>query len=412
MKFFRVSYKRGKEHNKTIVKAENRIEAIKKFYDMQLGVLIKIEEIQEPLSMKIERYLEFWKNPINRGKVNDEKYIAALDQIATMLDAGMPLNVSIEETAKNSDDPQIKIIFNHILANIEKGMSLSDSASRYSKQLGHLSISMFKLGEETGSLADAVKKLAEILQEILDNRRKFKKATRYPLFTMVAMAIAFTIVIIYVVPQFESFFKSSHMELPLPTKILLWLENALINFGPYILINAVLVTVTIGYFYNTSDKFRIMMDRLQLKIYIIGDVTYLALMGRFFYLFRVLNDAGIPLLDALNMALEVVTNRYMQERLKIIPAAVEEGRSLHEGITKSEQCESMVIQMIKSGEMSGSLGKMLDKVTKIYKERFNYIVDNIATLIEPVMIAAIAGFVLVLAMGIFLPMWNMVNLAN
>jgi len=412
LKFFRVSYKRGKEHNKTIVKAENRIEAIKKFYDMQLGVLVKIEEIQEPLSMKIERYLEFWKNPINRGKVNDEKYIAALDQISTMLDAGMPLNVSIEETAKNSDDPQIKIIFNHILADVEKGMSLSDSASRYSKQLGYLSISMFKLGEETGSLADAIKKLAEILQEILDNRRKFKKATRYPLFTIVAMAIAFTIVIIYVVPQFESFFKSSHMELPLPTKILLWLENALINFGPYILIDAVLVAVAIGYFYNTSDKFRIMLDRLQLKIYIIGDVTYLALIGRFFYLFRVLNDAGIPLLDALNMSLEVVTNRYMQERLKIIPAAVEEGRSLHEGITESEQCESMVIQMIKSGEMSGSLGKMLDKVTKIYKERFNYIVDNIATLIEPVMIAAIAGFVIVLAMGIFLPMWNMVNVTN
>ncbi|WOE69709.1 type II secretion system F family protein [Hydrogenimonas thermophila] len=412
MKFFRISYKRGKTHNKTIVKAENRIEAVKKFYEMKLGVLIKIEEIQEPISMKIEKQIEYWKNPINRGKVNDEKYIAALDQIATMLDAGMPLNVSIEETAKNSDDPQIKMIFNHILADVEKGMSLSDSAARYSKQLGHLSVSMFKLGEETGSLADAVKKLAEILQEILDNRRKFKKATRYPLFTLAAMAIAFTIVIIYVVPQFESFFKSSHMELPIPTKILLWLENALINFGPYIIINAILIAVAIGYFYNKSDKFRIIMDRFQLKIYIIGDVTYLALIGRFFYLFRVLNDAGIPLLDALNMALEVVTNRYMQERLKRIPAAVEEGRSLHEGITESELCESMVIQMIKSGEMSGSLGKMLDKVTKIYKERFNYIVENIATLIEPIMIAAIAGFVLVLAMGIFLPMWNMTNVAN
>ncbi|SFP52432.1 type II secretion system F family protein [Hydrogenimonas thermophila] len=412
MKFFRISYKRGKTHNNTIVKAENRIEAVKKFYEMKLGVLIKIEEIQEPISMKIEKQIEYWKNPINRGKVNDEKYIAALDQIATMLDAGMPLNVSIEETAKNSDDPQIKMIFNHILADVEKGMSLSDSAARYSKQLGHLSVSMFKLGEETGSLADAVKKLAEILQEILDNRRKFKKATRYPLFTLAAMAIAFTIVIIYVVPQFESFFKSSHMELPIPTKILLWLENALINFGPYIIINAILIAVAIGYFYNKSDKFRIIMDRFQLKIYIIGDVTYLALIGRFFYLFRVLNDAGIPLLDALNMALEVVTNRYMQERLKRIPAAVEEGRSLHEGITESELCESMVIQMIKSGEMSGSLGKMLDKVTKIYKERFNYIVENIATLIEPIMIAAIAGFVLVLAMGIFLPMWNMTNVAN
>ena len=412
MKFFNIIYKRGKTRNKTVVEAENRIDAIKKFYDMKIGVLVKIEEVQEPISIKIQKQIEFWKNPINHGKVSDEKYIAALDQIATMLDAGMPLNVSIEETVKNSDDPQLKMIFSNILADVEKGMSLSVSASHYTKQLGSLSISMFKLGEETGSLANAIKKLAEILQEILDNRRKFKKATRYPLFTMAAMAVAFTIVIIYVVPQFETFFKTSHMELPIPTKILLWLENALVNFGPYILLSGFIVAVVLGYFYNTNDKFRIFMDGILLKIYIIGDVTYLALIGRFFYLFRVLNDAGIPILNAINMALEVVSNRHMQERLKLIPEAIEEGRALYEGLEDSKLCESMIIQMVKSGEMSGSLSKMLDKTAKVYKERFNYIVDNISALIEPVLIAAIAGFVLVLAMGIFLPMWNMVNVAN
>jgi len=412
LKFFKILYKRGKTHNKTIIEAENRVDAIKRFYELQLGVLVKIEEISEPLTTKIEKSIQRWKNPISRGKVNDEKYIAALDQIATMLDAGMPLNICIEEIANNSSDPQIKMIFNQILSNVENGMSLSHSALKFQKQLGHLSISMFKLGEETGSLADAVKKLAEILQEILDNRRKFKKATRYPIFTIAAMAIAFAIVIIYVVPQFELFFKSYHMELPLPTKILLWIENALVNFGPYILIGTILIAVIVGYFYNTNDEFRILMDRLQLKIYIIGDVTYFALMGRFFYLLRVLNEAGIPLLNALNMALEVVTNRHIQERLKRITRAIKEGKSLNEGIADSELCENMIIQMIKSGEMSGSLSKMLDKVAKIYKDRFNYIVDNISALIEPILIAAIAGFVVVFAMGIFLPMWNMVNIAN
>jgi general secretion pathway protein F len=412
MKFFKVFYKRGKSYSETIIEAESRLDAIKKFNEMQIGVLVKIKETQQPLTMKIKNFIDHLNNPINRGKVNEEKYIAALEQLAIMLDAGMPLNVSLEETAKNCPDPQVKMILNQILLDVESGMGLGASASRFSKQLGKLSISMFKLGEETGSLAESIKKLAEILQEILDNRRKFKKATRYPLFTMTAMGIAFTIVIVYVVPQFEAFFKSSHMELPLPTKILLWLENALVNYGPYILGYAVLVSLVIGYFYSISDKFRLFMDRIQLKIYIIGEVTYLALLGRFFYLFKVLNESGIPLLEALRMALEVVTNRYIQERLKKIPLAIEEGRSLYEGIEESELCEGMIIQMIKSGEMSGSLGKMFDKTAKIYKDRFNYIVDNIATLIEPIMIAAIAGFVLVLAMGIFLPMWNMVNIAN
>jgi len=412
LKFFKIFYKRARLKDKTIIEAENRVDAIKKFYDLKIGVIIKVEEISEPLSFKIKRFIDEQRNPINRGRVNDEKYIAALDQMATMLDVGMPLNLTIEEIAKNSDDPQLQMIFSNILSDVEKGLSLSASASNYVKQLGHLSISMFRLGEETGSLAQTVKKLAEILQEILDNRRKFKKATRYPLFTIFAMMIAFTIVIIYVVPQFEAFFKSSDMDLPIPTKVLLWLENALITFGPYIIIGAAILAVVIGYFYNKNDKFKILMDKFQLKIYVTGNVIYLALIGRFFYLFRVLNEAGIPLIDALNMSLEVVTNRYMQENLKKIPAAVEDGKSLYEGVAESGLCENMIIQMIKSGEMSGSLGKMLDKIIDIYKERFTYIVDNISTLIEPLLISAIAGFVLVLALGIFLPMWNMVNIAN
>ena len=118
------------------------------------------------------------------------------------------------------------------------------------------------------------------------------------------------------------------------------------------------------------------------------------------------------MIDALQIAMGVVENNYIRQELQKIPVAIEDGRSLAQGFSESGQFEGMVMQMIKAGESSGSLGTMLGKVNRVYNSRYDYIVDNVATLIEPILIAAIAGFVLVLALGIFLPMWSMVDLAG
>jgi general secretion pathway protein F len=412
VKFFRVRYKQGKYRRSTILEAAHKAEAIKRFRDQSLGVPLEVKEVSQPFSMKWANFKKHFTNPIKNRRVKDESYIAFLDQLSTMLDAGMPINTCMAESITDTEDPMIRAIFTEVLRDIESGLSLSKSVVNYQRQLGTLSLSMFELGEQTGTLSNAIAKLSAIMQQIFDNRQKLKKATRYPVFIIIAMSIAFTVVITFVVPQFQSFFEQSGMELPFPTKLLLWTEHAIRIYGPYILVGAIILSVSFSYAYKRYPALRLKTDQYLLRIYIVGKVTYYAMIGRFVYLFNILTDAGIPMIDALEIAMGVVENSYIKQELQKIPTAIEDGRSLAQGFTESGQFEGMIMQMIKAGESSGSLGTMLSKVNKVYNSRYDYIVDNVATMIEPILIAAIAGFVLVLALGIFLPMWSMVDIAG
>ena len=412
MKYFKINYKIAKKRDSIVVEAENKIEAMQKFYDMKIGILVKMQEVAKPLDLRWKEYEAKFNNPIKKRRVNTERFIALLDQIAIMLDAGLPLNYVLAESVRNEKDAMLKAIFLKINNDIEGGKGLYHAAEPFKEQLGYIALSMFKLGEETGQLSESITHLIAILQNILDNRKKFKKATRYPLVIIVAMAIAFTVVITFVVPQFESFFRESKMELPLPTQFLLWTEHAINVYGVYILSSAISLAIIINILYNKNEKIRLFLDKITLKIFIIGKATLNATISRFMYVFRVLVDAGIPMVTALKIASGIVENSYLKQRIDKIPSAIEDGKSLNQGFAETEIFENMMVEMIKAGEVGGGLEKMLGKVTKIYKDRFDYIVDNIATLIEPILIAAIAGFVMVLALGIFLPMWNMVDLAN
>ncbi|MFA6144125.1 MAG: type II secretion system F family protein [Sulfurimonas sp.] len=412
MKFFRIRYKQGKHQFTLVLEAIHKAEALKKFRDKALGVPVKITEVSEPFSMKINRLKEHYKSPIKNKRVKDEPYIAFLDQLSTMLDAGIPVNSCLEDSLDDTPDPMLRAIFTAVLRDIESGLSLSRSVVNYQRQLGTLSLSMFELGEQTGTLSTAIAKLSAILQQIFDNRQKLKKATRYPMFILIAMGIAFTVVITFVVPQFQSFFEQSGMELPFPTKVLLWTEHAIRMYGIYVISSAILLSTAFSFAYRRSAVLRLKTDQYFLRIYIVGKVTYYAMIGRFIYLFNILTESGIPMIDALKIAMGVVENNYIKQQLAKIPTAIEDGRSLAQGFSESGQFEGMIMQMIKAGENSGSLGVMLGKVNKVYNSRYDYIVDNVASLIEPLLITAIAGFVLVLALGIFLPMWSMVDVAG
>jgi len=412
MKYFRIQYKQGKYRGLHVLEASNRLEATKQFSTLSLGVIQKVIEVPQPFSIRFEKFQEKWDNPIKKKPVNDLEYIVVLEQLYVMLDAGMPINISLEQAIEGTQNEMIKAIFTSILEDIEGGLSLTASAKKYTLQLGTLSISMFDLGEKTGTLSESIKRLADIIQEIYDNRIKLKKATRYPTFIIMAMAIAFTVVIIYVVPQFEDLFRSAKLELPFPTRLLLWLENALVSYGPYILGSAVLLAAMFTKMYNKSKNIRLKTDKFLLKIYIVGDVTYLAMIGRFVYIFDVLSAAGIPIIDALRTANGIVDNTYMHQQLSKVAEAIEDGKSLHQGFVETELFDSMPLQMLKAGEQSGSIDRMLTKMSKLFRDKYNYIIDNVATMIEPILITAIAGFVLLLALGIFLPMWSMVELAG
>ncbi|MFB1009555.1 MAG: type II secretion system F family protein, partial [Sulfurospirillum sp.] len=230
---------------------------------------------------------------------------------------------------------------------------------------------------------------------------------RYPLTVVVAIAIAFSILMIYVVPKFKDIFTQFKAELPLPTRILLLMENLINNYGLYLLAAIVAIIILFQYMLNNNEEFKKQYDQYILKIYLIGDIIFYATLSRFCLVFTELIRAGIPIADALDTALLTLDNTHLKKKLSAVKISVQRGISLTESFRDTELFEGMLIQMIQAGEQSGTLDKMLEKVTLYYKSRFSQIIDNIASYIEPILLGFIAAMVLLMALGIFMPMWDM-----
>jgi len=409
--YFRVKYLKAGQEESILIEAVNINEAINKFKAQNIGVMLGIDEAEEPLEAKLKTLLNKVDSFFN-SSIDIEEYIAVLDQIYVMLDASMSLTDILQNVRENIKNKRLKYILTTISQDVESGLSISVSMKKFEKDLGKLSVAMIDLGEQTGLLSEAFKDLADILTEINENRKKLKSATKYPLFIIFAMSIAFAIVILFVIPPFKAIFAQLGTQLPLPTRFLLWLEWFLRTFGPYIIGMAIIVAVIINILYKKYEKVRLYIDKFMLKIFIVGQVIKFAMLGRFLYAFDKMVAAGIPILDALTTAIEIVDNNYLKQQLIKIKHNIAEGRGLAKGFEETKVFEKMIIQMIKSGEESGNLNIMLEKAANYYKNKYLYIVDNISTLLEPILIMGIAGFVTMLAFGIFLPMWGMADAVN
>jgi general secretion pathway protein F len=407
MAFFKIIYLKDGRENFEVVEAQNFVDAIKIFKSLKKGVFLRVEETGEPLNIKLNKLKEILEEKFTPKKIDLEEYIGVLNQMYVMIDAGLPLLQTLSNVTKNIKNKKLKKIFTELNRDVQSGNNISNSLKKYAKELGHISISMIEVGEQTGTLAESIKDLAEILEEIFDNRRRLKKATRYPIFIIFAMIIAFTVVILFVIPPFKGIFEDLGSELPLATRFLLWLEYAIVNYGLLIVLVSVSISVIIAILYKKYSKVEIFLDKFLLKVYIVGRVLYLAMLGRFIFVFDKLVEAGIPITDSLDTSLNIVENSYLRERLSKIKLAIQEGRGLSEGFKSSDIFEDLTYDMIEAGEESGSINKMLDKISNYYRSKYIDMVDNISTLIEPILIAAIAGFVATLALGIFLPMWNL-----
>jgi len=407
--YFEVTYLKEGKRLKKVVQADNFLQASQIFKKMKLGVFLGAKETSEPLEIKLEKLKKSFEKAIEKSKIDLEEYVAVLEQIYVMLDASLSLNDILADISENIKNKKLKEILIQLNQDVQSGLNVSSSLQKYEKEIGKLSISMIELGEQTGMLAEAFRDLAQILSEIIENRKKLKSATRYPMFILFAMIIAFTVVILFVIPPFKSIFSDLGAELPMPTKFLLWLEHFLRVFGPWIMAISIVMMIVINYLYHKYEKVELFMDKLMLKVYIVGDVINYAMLGRFLYSFDKMVEAGIPIMDALDTALGVVDNLYLKTQLSKIKNSIAEGRGLASGFRDSNLFENMIIQMIQSGENSGSLNRMLGKASNFYRNKYLNIVENISALIEPILIAAIAGFVVMLAFGIFLPMWGMAD---
>jgi general secretion pathway protein F len=373
------------------------------------GIILKVTEAEPPLEEKFKHFKTNLTKNLQKKKIKQDALIASTRQLAVMTNAGIPINDSIIEIARSANDERLKDIFLSLADDINAGHSLSHAVGNYRFELGNLTLAMIELGEKTGNVAEALYSLSDMLEEIRANVIKFKKAMSYPRNVMIAMAVAFTILISYVVPQFKTIFESLHAKLPLPTVILLKLEYLFNNFGPYILAILFFSYMVFKFMVNNYTNFRYGFHKFLLKVYLIKNVIMYATLSRFMLVFSELIRAGIPIAEALDTSISMVDNLPLKDKLSTVRATVEKGGNLHNGLKETGLFENMIIQMVSAGESSGQLDSMMQKVAEYYKMKFDAIIDGLAEAIEPIMLFVIACMVLLLALGIFLPMWDMGN---
>ena len=389
--------------------AKNKKEANEYAKLKHSGLIIKVVEADEPLEEQLKRFKTNLLKNLRKRKIKPDALIAAIRQLAVMVNAGISIHDSLNEIANSTQDEALKVVFSKLADDINSGHSLSNSMENFKYELGNLTIAMVKLGEKTGNLDESLYSLANMLEEIRANIIKFKKAMAYPRNVMIAMAIAFTILISYVVPQFKSIFEELNAELPLPTQILLTLEYIFNNYGPYILAIVFIGIFTFKYLINNHKNIRYNWHQFLLKIYLIKSIIKYSTLSRFTLVFSELIRAGIPIAEALETSVSMIDNLPLKQKLSSVRMIVEKGGSLNKGLEDTKLFENMIIQMIRAGEDSGTLDSMVNKVAQYFKMRFDAIIDGLSEAIEPIMLIIIASMVILLALGIFLPMWDMGN---
>ncbi len=373
------------------------------------GLVLKIVESSPPFEDRIKKFKENLVSNLRKKKLKQDSLIAAIRQLAVMANAGISIHDSLREIAEATNDKNLQKILSTIAEDINSGLSMSQSMENFRYELGNLSLAMVELGEKTGNMSESLHKLADMLEEIRKNITKFKKAMAYPRNVMIAMAVAFTILISYVVPQFKKIFEQLNAELPMPTKILLFLEHLFNTYGIFVIAGIIITFLTARYLIDHYKNIRYKWHTFLLKTYLIGNIILFSTLNRFTLVFSELVRAGIPIAEALETSIAMIDNLPLKEKLLNVRGTVEKGGSLNDGMADTGLFENMIIQMISAGESSGQLDAMLDKVNDYYKMRFDAIIDGLSEAVEPIMLFMIAGMVIMLALGIFLPMWDMGN---
>ena len=414
MKYFNVTVMDKGQKRQELIKADNKMTAIKLIKNkFPTDMVIRAVETSAPLEDSIaELFSGISKTFKSKIPINDK--ISTIRQIAVMTDAGISITDTLEDVANNTDNKQLKDIYFKIFNDINAGNSMSDAMEPYTEEVGHVALAMTNLGERTGTISESYHKLADILENLRNNTMKFKKAIRTPMITLAAMAIAFTILIMVVVPKFKEIFDKFKTELPLPTQILLKLEWAFSNYGLLILLILIGLIVAIKYFYKNNRDFKYKMDKMMIhpKFYLINKAIFLSTMHKYNLVFGELVKSGIPVSEALVTAVGMVDNLAIKEKLLTVNANIGRGMNLTEAFELTGLYQNMLLQMIRAGETGGQLDSMLEKVTQYYEMEFQDLIDNLTVYIEPIMLFFIAGLVLLMALGIFMPMWDLGKAVN
>ncbi|MCB4204521.1 type II secretion system F family protein [Deferribacterales bacterium Es71-Z0220] len=342
------------------------------------------------------------------SKVKLEELIVLTRQFATLFDAGIPVVKILDRMSKQNFSEKLLTAILKIKEDVEAGLSLSAAFGRQKGIFSPLYINMLKVGEEGGVLDIVLSRLADILETDLETRNRIKHATRYPKLTVGAIAVAFSILVVFVIPKFVGLFNKFKAELPLPTKILIWINYFVQNYW-WLIIFIIFSAIFAYKKYKSTEKGKVKIDLLVFKIPIIGPILHKIYISRITRILGLLYRSGIPVVSSFDIVSEVSGNEIIKKEIQNVKIRVSQGNNIAASFGYSEYFPEVVTDMIAAGEETGRLDEMLEKIADYYDEETDYAIKNLSTAIEPILLVLIAGMVILLALGVFLPMWDMIK---
>jgi len=326
-------------------------------------------------------------------------------QMYTMMKSGVPIVRAMNGIISSTRNVYLADALKESLSYLESGRDLASSLGRHPEIFPTLFISMVRVGEETGRLDEAFMRITRYLELEKETRQRIKAAIRYPIFVIVAIAIAMVVINIFVIPTFAALFAKADVALPWQTRLLMMTSDFFVAWWPVLL--AGLIGAAIGFrSYIQTEKGRYWWDRNKLRIPIIGNIIHRATLGRFARAFSMALTSGVPLVQAMTVVARSVDNEYVAEHILNMRNGIERGESLTRTATITGQFTPLVLQMLSVGEETGEVDNLLVEVADFYEREVDYDIKNLSSSIEPVLIIAIGIMVLILALGVFLPMWD------
>lgn len=363
---------------------------------MKVGIFpIEIKEI------KGKKNKNFFKKKLNRYDLllfTREMYI--------LIKSGVPLTKALKSMEISNENILLKAIYQDIRMSIDNGYELNMALQKHDNFFSVFYINMVRIGEITGRLEEVFLKLYEYIEFEEDMKKKGKSALRYPSIVLSVMALAFVVVMTFVIPTFAKVYQNFHAQLPIQTRILIGISHFMLHNG--LLLFVILSTIFYGFrYYIKTEQGRFWWDKTKFEFPIIGKTIKKSVLARFSKSFSIAIKSGLPIIQSLNILSQIVDNIYISKHIENIRENVEKGNTLYASFKSTNVFQPLVLEMIATGEEAGQLDVMTEEISKIYEEEIAYELKTLSDNLEPLVLLLLGGLLLVFALGVLLPTWDL-----
>lgn len=374
--------------------------------DMAVSQLMQKGITPLKIQQKREIATKDGKSVTRSKRISSEELILFTRQLHALTKAGVPIIRALNGLSESTNNEQLKTVLQDLSEQLVAGSDLASAFRRHPRLFTPIYISMIHIGESTGNLDDALIRLVDHLEMERETRKRVKAALRYPIMVVTAIAVAMVVVTMFVIPSFSSVFNKLGADLPFATQILIGVSEFMQNWW-----GALLGGLVVGFFafnrFIDSDEGATWWDRIKLRTPLLGSIFERVALARFSRSFSMMLSAGVPILNTLTIVSGSVGNRFIGNAIAQMGDGVQRGERLTNTAMQTGLFTPLVLQMMSVGEETGAIDRLLDEVADFYEQEVDYELKQLSDAIEPILLVFLGALVLLLALGVFLPVWEL-----